>query len=246
MAESPCPVLASCQTNSGQARLARVALGAGPLDRALGGGLARGRLHELWPASAAERGAATGFALLLAALAAGRKGTIIYLAEGAEQHRGALHGPGLAELGVDPARLILVQAADARELLRVGADVVRSSAVAAAVLTPARPSPLIDLTATRRLTLFAERSGVTALLLAAADPDRPSAAATRWRVAAAPSDPLEAGAPGYPAFAADLVRQRGGPPAEGWRLEWHRDAARFTALPGRAPAVAGGGQLARA
>jgi len=246
MPESARLVHSSCHATSGGASL-RVGLGADALDRALNGGLARGRLHELWPAHPSDLGAATGFALMLARLAAGPTGTIVYLAEARGAHRaGALHGPGLVEIGVDPARLVLVEAPDARELLRVAADVVRSPAVAAAVLAPARPTPLLDLTAGRRLTLFAERSGATALLLAAADPAQPSAAATRWRVAAAPSVPLDAGAPGHPAFLAELVRQRGGPPAPPARLEWRRDLARFTDLSQPVAAVAGGGRVARA
>lgn len=224
---------------------ARVALGVERLDGLLGGGLQRGRLHELWPASPDDRPAAAGFALLTAALAAGPSGTIVYIAEDAGERRGgALHGPGLRDLGLDPARLLLVRVPDAKALLRVAADVVRSPAVTAAVVAPAGAASLLDLTASRRLTLFAERSGVLALLLRVADPAQPSAAATRWQVAAAPSRPLEAEAPGHPAFLIDLVRQRGGPPADGLRLEWRRDRARFAPLSGDPPAVAGGGYVA--
>ena len=211
----------------------------------MGGGLARARLHDLWPASPGDRTAASGFALMLARLAAGTDGMVVYLTEEqAERRWGALHGPGLVELGIDPARLILVRVPDLTELLRVAGDVVRSPAIAAAVVAPARPHPRLDLTATRRLTLFAERSGVTALMLGGMDPARPSASATRWLVAAAASQALEADAPGHPAFAVELVRQRGGPPVAAQRLEWRRDDARFAPLPGAVPAVAGGGDVA--
>ena len=224
---------------------ARVALGVERLDAMLGGGLQRGRLHEAWPAHPADHAAAAGFALLLASLAVRSSGTIVYLAEdGGERRGGALHGPGLRDLGLDPARLLIVRVPDAKTLLRAAADVVRSPAVTAAVMAPAGAGPLFDLTATRRLTLFAERSGVLALLLRVADPLQPSAAATRWRVAAAPSLPLEADAPGHPAFLVDLVRQRGGPPALAIRLEWQRDRARFAPIPGAPPALAGGGYVA--
>ena len=226
---------------------ARVALGVEPLDRILGGGLQRARLHEIWPSSPRERATAAGFALLLASLAAGPSGTIAYLAEdGGERRCGALHGPGLRGLGLDPARLLIVRVPDTKTLLRAAADVVRSPAISAAVMAPAGATPLLDLTVTRRLTLFAERSGVLALLLRVADPAQPSAAATRWQVAAAPSLPLEADAPGHPAFLVDLVRQRGGPPVLATLLEWRRDRARFAPLSGALPAMAGGGYLARA
>jgi protein ImuA len=85
----------------------------------------------------------------------------------------------------------------------------------------------LDATASRRLQLAAEASGVTALALrrwrtgAAAARHRalPTAAATRWRVAATPGRP-ENGEPGVgrTRWQLDLLRCRGGHPA-GWRVE---------------------------
>src|SRR3984893_447414 len=75
--------------------------------------------------------------------------------------------------------------------------------------------------ASRRLQLAAERSGVIAFLLrrwrdggqAARERALPSAAVTRWRVAALPSQPLR-GEPGvgYPRWWVELMRCRGGEP----------------------------------
>ncbi len=224
----------------------RFALGPERLDAMLGGGLARARLHEAWPADAADRASAMGFALMLAIRAAA-EGTIAWIAQ--DEGRagiGPLYPPGLAELGVDPGRFLFVIAPDEKALLRAAGDIVRSPAIGSAVIAPARRTRGFTLTATRRLTLFAEQSGVTAILLRGADPEAPSAAATRWRIAAAPSRLLEAEAPGFPALVADLVRQRAGAPSSGWRLEWHRDDARFAPLPRGLSADAGGGLLARA
>lgn len=225
---------------------ARAPLGAAALDAALGGGLARGRLHELWPETPHDGASALGFALMLADRIAGNAGTVLWITEDAAERRaGSLYGPGLAELGIDPARLLLVRVPDERALLRAAGDVARSPAVAALVVACAGRCPMLDLTASRRLTLFAEGSGATVLLLRIVDPAQPSAAATRWRVASLPSVILDADAPGHPAFRADLVRQRGGPPSLGWRMEWRRDERRFAPLPGDRAALAGGGQLAR-
>lgn len=222
----------------------RFPLGAARLDDALDGGLARARLHEAWAATRADGPSATGFALMLALCAGGRDGNIVWIAEEpAERSCGPLYPPGLAELGADPARLLFVAAPDAKALLRAAGDVVRSPAAGTAVIAPASLTGF-DLTATRRLTLFAERSGVTAILLRAADPHMPSAAVTRWQVAAAPSSALEANAPGLPAFTVELVRQRGGVPVPALRLEWDRERGRFAPLPGALPADAGGGLLA--
>lgn len=223
----------------------RFALGAETLDTRLGGGLARARLHELWPAQEQDMASATGFALLLALRASGADGPIVWIAEDkGEQRRGPLYPPGLAELGIDPARILFVRAPDEKALLRAAGDVVRSPAAGTAVIGLAGPAHSFDLTASRRLTLFAEASGVTAILLRACDPQGPSAATTRWRVAAALSAALEANAPGNPAFAVDLLRQRGGAPAPGWRLEWDRDRTCFAPLSGDLAADAGGGYLA--
>lgn len=220
------------------------ALGEEELDRALGGGLARGRLHELWPAAPQDGGSALGFALMLAIRAGGAGGTIVWITQDQGSRAGHLYPPGLAELGADPARLLWVTAPDEPALMRAAADVVRSPAAGTAVIAPAGPAPRLDLTASRRLTLAAERSGVTAILLRTRDPEAPSAAATRWRVAAAPSQALAADAPGHPAFTVDCVRRRGGPPLLDRRLEWRRDDARFQALLRDPPADAGGGRAA--
>jgi len=223
----------------------RVALGVPRIDAALDGGLARARLHELYPAETEDAAAACGFALMLALSLGGRTGNIVWISEEASETKlGRLYPPGLSELGADPARLLFVAAPDAKSLLRTAADVVRSPAAGIVVIAPNGLAPGFDLTATRRLTLFAERSGVTAILLRTCEGNAPSAATTRWCVRSAPSRALEADAPGHPALTVELVRQRSGAPLPPFRLEWDRDRAAFAPLPGVAPAVAGGGQLA--
>ena len=71
--------------------------------------------------------------------------------------------------------------------------------------------PLLDLTASRRLALAAEQSGVTLLMLRLEAEPVPSAADTRWAVSAAPSQALEANAPGPPQLEIELLRRRVGP-----------------------------------
>jgi protein ImuA len=208
------------QRPAGEAK--RVATGHAGIDAALGGGMALGRLHEAYAAAPEDAGAATGFAALLATIMA-RDCPVVWLRESEAQGRAALHGPGLAELGLDPARLILGVPGSPLDLLRAAADVVRCSAVGVAVIELWRQPRPLDLTATRRLAVAAEASGVTALLLRIAAEPTPSTAQTRWRVAAAPSLALDAGAPGHPAFDLELTRQRGGPEGLAWHVEWNRD-----------------------
>jgi protein ImuA len=226
----------------------RRALGHPALDRTLGGGLVAGALHELFAHEAggqASHGAsAMGFAVMLALRLLGRGEMILWLREENVQRRAGLHGPGLVELGLDPARLVLGMLPDAKALLRAGVDALRCGGLGAVILElHGNPAPL-DLTASRRLALAAERAGVTPLLLCLGGARaRPSAARTRWAVAAAPSARLEADAPGHPMLAVTLLRQRGGPAGVDFELEWDREGRTFRppALSGARFPLSGGG-----
>lgn len=219
---------------------ARASLGLDDVDAALGGGLARGRLHELFALDAADASSAAGFATMLGARLGG---LIVWLrADEAEARGGRLHGPGLGEIGVDPARVLLVALPDALAVLRAATEVARCPEVSVAVIELWRRPRALDLTASRRLAVAAEASGVTALMLRADAEPMPSAADTRWAVRSAASAPLEANAPGHPAIEIELLRQRGRPAGQHWRVEWNRDQAQFRApIPGPVvPAIGGG------
>ncbi len=216
-------------------------LGHDAIDAALGGGLARARLHEIFAASGEDGGSAGGFAAMLGCRLAGR-GNIVWLREAAAERRGGcLHAPGLAELGLDPGRVVLGVLDDAESLLRIASDVVRCPDLALAVIELWRAPRVLDLTASRRLAVAAEASGVTALMLRAEAEPMPSAAHTRWSIASAAAAPLEAGAPGYPTLDVQLLRQRGGRAELGWRVEWDRDSKIFrdATLSGAASALSG-------
>lgn len=203
-------------------------LGHDVLDRRLEGGLEAGRLHEIFAAEAADGTSASGFALMLAMLAAGDGCPILWLRQ---QKSGALTGqlyaPGLAEIGLDPARLILGIAPDEPILLKAAAESVRCAGLGAVVIEPGRERRGLDLTASRRLALAAEQSGVTALLLRTDADPVPSAAQTRWRVRATASTMLAANAPGSPALEIELLRHRGGLDGLSWHVEWDRDQCSF-------------------
>ncbi|MFS0736375.1 hypothetical protein ABC347_04930 [Sphingomonas sp. 1P06PA] len=207
--------------------LARVTLGNAGIDMAIGGGLARAALHEVMAASQADIAAATGFTAGLAARALGGRPLLWVRQTFVDAEAGWLHGSGLAELGIDPALLLLVCARDALAVLRAGNDAVRSGALGAVVIEPWGMPPRLDLTASRRLALAAESSGVMTLLLRVAAEPKPGAAATRWLVAASPSRPREANAPGSPAFAVTLDRSKTGGAGRTWVLEWDRDRGCF-------------------
>jgi len=221
-------------------------LGMEAIDRALGGGLPEARLHELFAASAQDEASAMGFAVMLSLILTRPPAPVLWLREEAVQRKAGLHGPGLVDLGIDPARLILGVLPDPKAVLRAAVDALRCSALGVVVLELGGNPPVLDLTATRRLGLAAESSGVTPLLLRlrGAKP-MPSAAQTRWQVASAPSAALEADAPGHPALTLGLLRQRGGQSGLDWTVEWNRDAACFrpAALPGAQLPLSGGGPV---
>lgn len=206
------------------------------IDSALRGnaginGLPQAALHELHAAEKADRTSAAAMALLLADRSREDK-PILWISEGSEaQRQGRLYPPGLIELGIDPDAIIHIDAPDSIAALRAAADGVRSSAMGAVILelTGKKPKGL-DMTATRRLSLSAQKSGVLNLLLRSGsnleDP-LPTAAFSRWQVAAAPSAALEANAPGHSAFDITLLRHRSGLYGLSARLEWNRDNHAF-------------------
>ncbi|WP_235535058.1 ImuA family protein [Sphingomonas sp. Leaf339] len=217
-------------------------------------GLAPAQLHEIYAAEAADGTAAIGFAVALA-LAAGALPVLWVRTEKDERQAGRLHAGGLAELGLPPDSIVLVVAADEAALLRVAADAARCSGLGMLLVESRGRAPGLDLTATRRLMLAAEASGVTVLSVRIDAAPVPSAAATRWGVAAMPSVPLEAEAPGLPAFDVESLRRRGGPAGARCRVEWNRENRSFdpcpiqpaaqTALAGSGLPLVAGGAAAR-
>lgn len=210
------------------------------LDARLGGGLAKGAVHEVLPASGLDAASAAAFALMLAARAGNVSGTILWVSTDAELRRhGAPYGPGLAELGLAPDRMMLVTAPDELAGLKVASDSLACAGLCAAVIE-AGAAKRLDLTASRRLALAAEKSGVTALILRGSDTMIASAAASRWQVAAAPSVPLPGQAPGRTGLSLSLVRHRGGARPFDMCVEWDHDRTAFSepALLRPVPAVA--------
>ena len=224
-------------------------LGLAGLDRRLGGGLTRGRLHEVFAVEPEDAGAAAGFALMLALCARQVRRPIFWVRhEAAERRTGRLHAPGLLEMGADPAGVLLAIAPDDVALLRAAADIVRCHEVGAAVIELWGKPRALDLTASRRLAVAAGKSGVTAFLLRVDAVPAPSAADTRWQVRAVASTALEANAPGHAALEISLLRHRAGLAGLVQRVEWDRERLRLreppllgavVSLPAGRPAAAG-------
>ena len=206
----------------------RVALGHTDADATLQGGLAMGAVHEVF-AEGRQSAAATGFIAGLAGRAIARRPLVWIRQDFTEIESGALSMSGLAELGLDPRLLVVVRAADVDTALRTAADALACDALGAVVLEVWGEARQFDLVASRKLTLAAQASGVTALLLRVAAEPSPSTAETRWIVRAAHSPPATAAAGsvwGAPMFDAQLVRNRHGPVGR-WIMEWKCDECLF-------------------
>jgi protein ImuA len=207
--------------------LNKVALGHKAADAMLCGGLALAAVHEVF-AEGHQGAAATGFLAGIAGRMASRKPLVWVRQDFAEIESGALSPNGLAELGLDPRLLVTVRAADVEAALRTTADALACDALGAVVLETFGEARQLDLVASRKLTLAAQASGVTALLLRVGAAPAPSTAETRWIVRAAHSPPA---APwhawGAPVFDAHLVRNRHGPVGR-WIMEWKCDECLFS------------------
>ena len=216
---------------------APVPLGLAPIDTLLpDGGLARGALHEAMGAGPDTEHAAAA-TLFLAGVLARLTGPVLWVLRQAD-----LFAPGLAAAGLSPARIIFVEAG--KEVLPAMEEGLRHGGLAAVV---GEVAGKLTLAASRRLQLAAEQTGVLALLLRRSqgfdDPllREPSAAVTRWRVAALPSQPLPAPGLGRARWRFDLLRCRGGEPGswiveacdEKGRLHLVSDAADGSAAPAR-------------
>jgi protein ImuA len=123
---------------------------------------------------------------------------------------------------------VSVRAADVDTALRTAADALACDAVGVVVLEVWGEPRQFDLVASRKLTLAAQESGVTGLLLRLAAEPQPSTAETRWIVRAAHSPPsAHWTAWGVPVFDAQLVRNRHGPVGR-WIMEWKCDECLFS------------------
>jgi protein ImuA len=204
-----------------------LASGHARFDDALRGGLATGRCHEFFAADALDATSAAAFAALIALRTPGKAPLLWLRTTDAGKRNGRIYAPGIAELGGDPDRLLLVETADPKMLLACANDAIRCAGSAAVIVESWGKFPLLDLTAGRRLALGARDAGTTLLMLRLNAVPTPSVAETRWSVAAAPSHALEANAPGAPAFDLELLRWRGGPAGTRWRLDWNHDEQTF-------------------
>jgi protein ImuA len=202
----------------------RTPFGHSEIDLCLKGGILHGVLHEVF-AAVGHEAAATGFAAGLVARVAADKYSLWIRQDFSTHEFGELSPIGLLELGLDPARILLLSVTNASDGLRAAHDALSCAALGAVVIEiPGNPK-ILDLVASRRLTLAAAQKSVTAFLLQFSAQPCASTTETRWLVRGAASQTQNADW-GYPVFEVDLVRNRHGKTGH-WFMEWNCDERVF-------------------
>jgi protein ImuA len=187
------------------------------------GGLACGALHEIVPAGERAIAAAFGFIMVLLSRLPQTRRLVFVLPAYGQRHYGRLSAHGLSALGLNPARLILVETAHRTQTLWAMEEALRSGA-------PAAVSGIIDkldLKLSQRLHLAAVDCGLPLLLIRPAHDLESSAAATRWRVGTAEAARDRFGLITRPRWHLHLERVRNGRSGE-WVVEYDHVAHRFS------------------
>ena len=135
---------------------------------------------------------------------------------------GRPHGHGLNAFGLPPHRLILAETTHRRDTLWAMEEALHARAVAAV----AGVIDQIDLKTSQRLQLVATDCGLPLFLLRSAELLEASAAATRWRVGAAPAARDRFGLITQARWRLALERCRNGRSGE-WMVEYDHVAHRF-------------------
>jgi protein ImuA len=174
-------------------------------------------LHEIGPAGPGFEAAALGFTLALAAKWAGSAGVFWVGEDAAFAEEGAPYPAGLAQYGLGLDGLIIARARKREDALWAAEQALAATG-AIVICALGAQGKALDLKASRRLLLFAERYSSRCLLLM--PENGPSAAWTRWRIMPAKSD-AEPDELGLPAFRAELMRSRGGPAGSSFIVEWN-------------------------
>lgn len=190
---------------------------------------AQAGLHDVRPGAYLDAPAAYAFAARWMAGWPGERAIVWVRARGeARLDFGTPCPDGLARAGIDPARMLRIDARPGADALWAMEEALNAGAL---VFGEAGSAKTYDLTASRRLHRAARAAGGQILVLRAHDANGTSAALTRWAASPAPGRAAPwRGAGGLPGLGgqkikAVLERRRGGAP-DVIELEWDDDALR--------------------
>ncbi|MBK6705614.1 MAG: hypothetical protein IPG56_18840 [Caulobacteraceae bacterium] len=177
-------------------------------------------LHEIGPSGPGFEASALGFTLALAAHWVGPAGIFWAGEDAAFAEEGAPYPVGLAQYGLPLDRLIVARARKREDALWAAEQALAATGAVVICALGAQGKPL-DLKASRRLLLFAERYASRCLLLI--PENGPSAAWTRWRIAPAQSDADRMNSDCRP-FAPNSRATAAGPSGASFILDWNAQA----------------------
>ena len=162
----------------------------------------------------------------------GPAGPVVWCPASHDAAGGMLYAAGLAALGLDPSRLLIVDTPNPARRLAVLEDILRTDGLAAVVAEydGTRQSADYWMRLARRTQLAAEASKTTGFLLGW--PGAASGFESLWHVAPAPDDSSAADATWNSVWDVDLKQVRGGRPYS-LRLAWDPLDNRLAELPAR-------------
>ena len=131
------------------------------------------------------------------------------------RENGRLYTPGIQAFGLTQP-ILHVAVSHPRDVLWAMEEGAACAGLSAVVGEIYGGPAVLDFTATKRLALRSETSGVPIWLIRSGDTGGLSAARERWRIGSLPSQmhPHDTKAPGAPRWDADLFRARARPPAQ--------------------------------
>jgi protein ImuA len=168
--------------------------------------------------------AATGFVL---ACLPESKAPILWVSDRmSRRENGRIYGPALRAMGIK-AQVLHVEVSHPRDVLWAMEEGAACAGLSAVIGEIHGAPEVLSFTATKRLALRSEVSGVPLWLIRSGDHGALSAARERWRVSSLPSDRhlWNKAAPGQAVWEADLFRARGRAPGV-WEVRYEPDAKR--------------------
>ena len=184
----------------------------------------QGWLHELWAPSCRDHASATAWAL--SALKPDDKPLLWVTNHALLREQGMPYGPGLIDIGINPADFILIRAHSHEDGLWALEEAIKSNAFGAIVGELSN----IDLTSSRRLSLAAQTHQASCLLVMRTQAPPQSVAYSRWHVNTAPSI-SDTEWPGLARIKTSLHKHRGGELPRQTLREWHHAHHRFHMVP---------------
>lgn len=190
-------------------------LGLGAMESAFPGGVfPRGVVHELISISSEEATCTSGFMAVVLGKLLAQGGSCLWIST---TPRRSIFPPALKTFGIDPERILFVDASKPKDTLWALEEALKCDALGAVV----GELNELNFNESRRLQLAVERSRVTGFIHRFRPKTQNAVACvTRWKVTPLVSS-IPDGMPGvgFPAWNIELLKVRNGQPGE-WQVKW--------------------------